>query len=590
MDTEDIGTDELLESQAAGDRTKSKRNVLTIACSALVMLAAFCVIGSGLILYFDPFDLNLIARLNGQYDAAAEAVPEDAVMYFGLDLLQLRTEEIRQVFEAIAASNPNVAFSSPEDALGELDDDMASDLAFNFTEDILPWVGQFAGIGVTEFGLDPYGDFDSAELIFAASVRDRAAADAFAVKFREQLESDYGKPMTETEYEGTVIYEIRDIDGVAFTRYKGLFLIANSADGIRSAMDAKGGQSFMDTAFFKEISDQLPAGRIVSGYVTEALVAEMQDELPGTLSSVTGLNNGVGYQSGAFALSFTAQGLQLDAAARLNPDLDPALLQQLREGLAGGFTLDQRLPSDTLLYVGGTRIDLGWQTLRQQLEADNMAADFDESMDSFEEEFGFNPSVDLFPNLDGAFVLAVHPSNEGLFALQGIPLGAVLMFETSHPDALQPVLGALDKMILNEFGVEPVTVDVQGHSMHSVMMPFVGDMLAYGLLDELLMLSTAMSTVESMLDSSTSLAADAEYQSVWQAFPADIRPVLYVDVGGLLGSIREIMSPEEMDSFNSDVGNAVGWIEHIAMGNRFISEDTQLSTLIIFVSGMGEGQ
>ena len=586
-----MSANEFSEKQPTGSGStdssqKPKRNMLAITFAALAVIACCCLIGGALIVWQDPFDWNLLARLQGNYDAAAEALPEDTLIYVGMDLLQLRTQEIQQVIKAIADSDPNVEFSTPDEALGDLDDQMSEELAFNFTEDILPWVGQYAGFGVMDLQLDEFGNIETADIVFAASVRDRAAAEAFTVKFRQQLETDYGSPMTVSEHEGASVYEIEGADGIAFALYKSLFLVGNSSASIRESIDAKNSVSFMDAQFFKELSDQLPAGRILTGFFTRDLLDEFIGELQDVSAGLPGLGNFDYYQGVAFSLSFTGQGVQFDFATRLDPETLPVFQKELGEAYAVDFRLDERMPAETLVYLAGARPDLSWQLFLEQAENLNTRQDVTEAMAAFNEEFGFNPETDLFPNLDGEYLIAIVQSNEGLMASEGIPLGLSLVFETSNPAGLVPVVAGLDKLIAGEFGVVPAPVDVGGHSLQQVSAPFIGDIATYGLTDDLLLLASSTGLAGEIVGGESALTANPDYQAVWTAFPEGTRPVLYANVSGLVGSIVEGMSVEERESFYADIGSAVTWIDNIAMGARYSTGGTQLSTLIIFVAGM----
>ncbi len=588
MDAQSFPEGDIAGQEADAEAPPSKRNVLAITCAVLASVGLCCIILAALISWFDPFDWNLIARLSGDFDAAAEAVPEDTLMYFGMDLLQLRTTEIQKVFEAIAENNPAVTFSSPDEALGDLDDEMNRELSFNFTEDILPWVGQYAGIGITDLQLDEFGNVQSADLIFAAAVRDRGAAEVFAGKFREQLESDRDLAMTATEYEGATIFEIDGQDGIAFALYKSLFLVGRSGESIRSAIDAKNNVSFMDTRAFKDLSDQLPAGRIMSGFLTEAMFEEFMTELQGSASPLPNFSNALQYRAAGFALSFTSAGIQVDVAMQFDTETIDEFQQELIEAHAAGYRLDGRLPAETLMFFSGVRPDLSWKLFRQNLERMNMETDLEEAMASFEDGFGFNPDVDLFPNLDGEYILALMPSNDGLLASEGVDLGLTLLLETSNPAGLQPVMDALAVLIEREFGVRPRPVDIDGKVLQEVSVPFLGDVLSYGIVDDLVLLSTSTKLTGEILAGESSLANHPDYVAVWEAFLPGIKPVVYLDMSSLMGTIREGMSVEEQRNFDLDFGNAVAWIDRIAMANRYSIGGTQHSTLIVFVAGMGE--
>ena len=75
------------------------------------------------------------------------------------------------------------------------------------------------------------------------------------------------------------------------------------------------------------------------------------------------------------------------------------------------------LPESTYVFLVGQRLDLMWQSGLDSLSNSGVnEGDFDEAMDLFDDMFGFNPSDDLMPLLDGEFSLAIIDSDEGLIA------------------------------------------------------------------------------------------------------------------------------------------------------------------------------
>jgi hypothetical protein len=580
METIDESYPEPVETGGRG------RTTLIATCAVLVVISCCCLLGAGLVVYWDPLDWNLIARLTGRYDAAAEAVPPDAAAYIGIDLSQLESADADRVFRAFAESAPDSELSSSEDFLRNLDEEMEKEAGFNLSDDILPWVGQYAGVGITDLQLDEFGEVESGEFVFAATIRNRAAAEAFALLLRERIAADSGETLLSEEYEGATIYSLPGYqgDGIAFAIHRGTFLLSMTTAAIRASVDAKAGESFMDTETFREFSGEVPADAFLTLFATEGLFEDLTGSInPGVLS--TGAISNVPFRNGAFSLSFVPQGIRFDFALHYDPDTLSETRRQQFDLYAAETTIDARLPGNTLAFLSGRGLDLTYALMREQMEAQDLGSAFDESIASLDEQLGFSVEDDLLANLDGEFAIAILPSSDGPLASQDIALGLALLFETSNPSGLEPVLSGIADLAAEELGLAPEAVDLDGTEFFQVGAPFIGELIAYGLVDDLFMITTSARTAGDVLADGPALPDDADYRAVWQTIPEGMNPILYVNLAGLLGSIREGMGSSDREDFDAEIGSGLSPIEFIAMGNRHSSPEVQLGTLIVFVTG-----
>jgi hypothetical protein len=575
-----------LTQESENGTPNPRRTTLIITCAVLALVSCGCIVVAGLLVWFDPFDWNLIARITGTYDAAAEAVPADADIYIGLDLLQLQSADANRVFQAFAEANPDSQMSSADEFMDSLDDEIA-DGGISFTEDILSWVGQYVGVGIYDFQLATNGEVDSADFVFAAAIRDRAAAEAFSIVLQQRITEEDGQAIQTGAYKGATIYFAPNFenDGIAFTIHRGMFLISTTQDNIHTSIDAMSGESFMDTEDFRKLSGELPDGALLTAFVRSSLLDSFNEAFSSGLVSGIGTSPSFLWDAGAFSLSFVPEGLRLDTVTFFDQEVVSEVQQQMINAFAEDVAIDARVPQNTLLFMGGRRLDLNFALLREQFQNADQAADFDEAMNAFASEFGFHPEDDLLVHLDGEYAIALVPSSDGFLASNEVNLGLELLFETSNPAGLTMFMNGVEQFFSSELGVAPEPIDVNGQVVHQVADPFIGEMLAYALTDDLLILTTSAGLAGDVLSGGSSLRDNPSYQAAWASFPSGMRPALYLDVDNLIGSIREGFSEDARADFDDDIASLVGPISKILMGNQFTGANTQQATVIVFIEG-----
>ena len=575
------------EAAASPDPAVSnpRRTTLIVTCTVLVLVSCCCIAGAALVAWFDPFDWNLIARITGTYDAAAEAVPADAEIYIGLDLLQLQSADANRVFRAFAEANPESPFSSSEEFLDSLDQELGDEISFS--EDILSWVGQYVGVGIYDFQFTDSGDVETAEFIFAAAIRDRAAAEAFSRVLQQRVTDEIGGALQTSDYGGATIYFAPSFqeDGIAFTIQRGMFLISTSADNLRASIDAMTGESFMDTEDFRNLSGELPDGGLIKAFVRSSLVDSFTEQINTGLVAGFGTSSSFLWEVGALSFSFVPEGLRLDTVVIFDREAAGEVQQQVIDSFSEAVSIDARVPQNTLLLLAGRRLDLNFAMMKAQFRDADQGQDFEEAMNAFADEFGFHPETDLLAHLDGEYAIALVPSTDGFLAANDINLGLELLFETSNPAGLAPVLEALERLFVSELGVSPDSIEIDGQVIQQVADPFGGEFLAYALTEDLLLLTTSARLAGDVISGGSSLRDNPTYQAAWESFPGGIRPVLYLDVENLAGTIREGLAEEDLEFFGETFPGVLGPITRIVMGNQFTGANTQQATLIIFVAG-----
>ncbi|MFQ5617118.1 MAG: DUF3352 domain-containing protein, partial [Anaerolineales bacterium] len=561
------------------------RNLLAGGCGLLILISCCFLVLAGVVIGMDPFDLNLIARLTGRYDAAAEAIPADARMYVGLDLLKLQSEETRRVFRAFAQAVDDPEVQEVEDTFKDLDDELERELGITFTGDVLPWMGRYAGFGVMDVQFDAFGEPDLAEWVFVVAVRDSQAANLFRERFKEGIEKNTGSQFKDEEYRGTTVFELdttNETNRVAFARFGKLFIFGSGAQSIKKAIDAKKGKSLIDAGDYKESLAELPRERALSFYLSGELLTDLIENFAGAEFGAS-TPRPSGLRSIILTLSFVDAGIQLDTLTTFAPDQITDIQRQMLENVGAKPTTDGLLPQNTVLYLTGRRLDLVWQNAREQLSSNLAAEDFDESMQLFAGQFGFNPDIDLFPYLDGEWAISMMPSSEGPLASEDIPLGFALIFGTSNPDALGATVDKFGSIIEKAVLTPVETTEVNGQTFYLVT-DFGGNLImTYGIASSQLVIASSENLAGELFAGGSSLADSARYQDVWRAFPSGMNPAFYLDIENLAGTIREGLPDRGRENFDQEFGDVISPIQRLAGASQSLGNDTLRTTFIVFI-------
>jgi hypothetical protein len=244
------------------------------------------------------------------------------------------------------------------------------------------------------------------------------------------------------------------------------------------------------------------------------------------------------------------------------------------------------LPEDALAFFGAQTVRESWENLRDQVIslAGISEADYDEAMIEAEKQIGFNPDTDLFPYLGGEMLFAALPSSEGMLAAQGnIDLGGVLLVGTTDSTAM----GATVKdfaAALEEQGLSVDQSEAKGLTFYSAIDDSSGEpIFAFGVSEKYLLAGSSGAMLEGLFAGETSLARSDHYRLPVRALPGGMSPLLYVDIEGTLGILREGMSGSSLKSFN----DAVKFLEPvptIVAGTSSARDGVLRSTLIIFLT------
>ncbi len=551
--------------------------MLIIGGIAVLALVAIVVVGA----------IFLLPRLFGaDENAIAGVMPPETSLLVELNALNLANEDANRIARAFedVLDESEVEFDAdePTSLLEQLDEDLEEASGLTITDDVMPWIGTNMGIGVFELDLEAMDQGEVPQLIFASTIRDTALADQFIEDLIDAIEDETGNDVDDDEYNGVIVFEVDsefEDERLAFGRSDDIFFIATNIDTLEEAIDAQQGENLGDVAEYQNTIAQLPGDRALTFYVSgEALedsfqAAEETGDLEGLDPDVI---EDLGFLGVGMSAMVTPEGIRLDFVGNYESLTEEQ--QALLEAQTDDIATAEFLPESTYVFLVAQRLDLFWQSAVDSLDQAGVSEDdLDEAMDMFDDMFGFNPSDDLFPLLDGEYSLAIIDSDEGLIAEEfEVDLGLVFMAGSSSGEELVELVEDFTD------GLEDQDLSVDDSANDNVTIYEVedpgGEMIgAYGLSEEYLILSTGGESIENLFAGEANLADSDKYQNVWDPFPRGTIPVMYIDLDGLFAALEDVdPAMEEVVDVNP--------VYAFAMGTSSDDNTTQ-TTMIFFVAG-----
>jgi hypothetical protein len=138
-------------------RRSRRGTYLAGGLGALLLLVCGCLTLVGGVLVIDPFDLYVLERLTGRYDAALVAVPATSTAYASLNLVNAQGEDLNRVIAAFAQTVEEGELQTAGDALDRLDEMLEEEFGLTLREDVQPWIGQYVGFSLGQITLDEFG-------------------------------------------------------------------------------------------------------------------------------------------------------------------------------------------------------------------------------------------------------------------------------------------------------------------------------------------------------------------------------------------------------------------------------------------------
>ena len=567
---------------------KRKRNRLLGILAIVLALLLCCCVAVVALLYFDPFGWGLLSRFTGRYDAVAQAAPIDSTIYMGVNLLNAtpeKTDPLISAFEDAFDEYTGESIGDSADFLDQINDSL-DEFDLTLEEDIIPWIGQYAGMGVLDLDLDSYGNPESVDVFFAVEARNKGAADDFLVKLADSISDSWDVSIGTTQYQDTTIYVVDDpYQELAFARHDSLVILANSEDSIQEVIDAEKGDSIADDPVYRDLMSKLPSERLLSLY----LPASALEDLSSAATSGIGIFGTdmedfyAGTSSMAFSLAIVDAGLQLDTVVAYEPDAISDSQRQLLDAAGRANNTAALLPGDTFAYASGQRLDLAWANYYEVL-SEATEGDFDEALSELEDEIGFNPHSDLLPYLDGSYALAIFPSDSGfLVELADIHIGFSIIAQTSDESAVLSVIDSFNDALEDNGGGEVDDVSTSSMTLYEATDTYMDEpIMVYGVGEGWLGIASSLDVFEAFPNPPEALNTNENFRTAQNYLPGGMNLVAYLDLLSGLDAIRDNMDGYAREDFDESTF-FLNPIETLVGGASPFSGNTVHSTIILVI-------
>jgi hypothetical protein len=282
--------------------------------------------------------------------------------------------------------------------------------SLTFKDDVQPWLGGSAAIGVTS--LDASGG-NPHYVAFVASSDDGKAKDAVAKEAK--ADGDYGGYALYSDTKGSGVAAVGD----------GAVLVSDDSQTLHDAIDARNGKadSLASDDGFSSAMAKLPADSLVRGYVSTQKLAELAGmaALGGAGGSSTAAQTQAiartlaSIDSVSFAAWANGNGYRLTVRSTLKQGADQSPLAIAPSSLTG------LVPGDAFAFLAFG--DYG-SYLKQGLQSGT--PDLGQQLNLLQAQTGISVQHDLLPLLSG----------DGLFyTAPGVPVRAALVLKPDDPHA-----------------------------------------------------------------------------------------------------------------------------------------------------------
>ncbi|MEW5940189.1 MAG: DUF3352 domain-containing protein [Chloroflexota bacterium] len=553
-------------------KTAGIPNVAWLAAGGC-LLCFCCALVIGLALYFG------LPLLGG--DPIVEVVPNDSMVYVSIDLLQTQSDRFNDILNAVQEVGDAEETKSMEETLDDL---MDESFHMSFTDDVVPWIGQYSAFVVTDGDLATGEDL---EFMVIVETRSKGSADEFVSKFVSTMEDEEDKDFDKNEKDGVTVYVYEDKyskeNNIVIARAGDFVYLSNSEDAVLRSAGLSKSDSLANVKGYKDAVKALPKGRLATLYVSGDAYSRYFDNIVEEMYYYSPTFNvpDSGVAGIAVGLSATDAGLQADIATAYDPDQLNDFQKETLKGVYKDLTADKMVPGDTFVFMG---VNSSLSPARFT-DPDNplYTSDVEESFDLMDKESGINVP-ELLNLLSGEVVVAVGPARDGLFAdFEGVDIGATVVASTNDAPGFVDWFESMLRSADLDYETDPL--EIGGYKLNevSVDMFFDSTTFIYGADKGYIILGTSKSALESGLKGGSSLADNATYRDTWKSFPSGSRPYLYVNVTALMDFLVD-----NSDSYSADdMRNARRNLEKVPVVAAALNQNSgyvQSLTIIVFVS------
>lgn len=547
---------------------------LTIVGSLLSVLALLTVV----LIFVDPLNLDLLARLRGDHDPTIRVMPMDTIVYVQLNVLEANVTELKQLGESFSSALP---------------DDMEEEESLDFTEqelggmeitpaDFLSWMGVHAGVGVLDVTVEDGITTDTSWLA-ALEVRDERDARAFMDKLASEWERTREvAPTTETIQDMSVMVLTEDgaDNALYIALYDGLMLMSGNTKGLEMALETANGRSLAENTDYIDTISQLSTEPFLTTYVaydsfsdlamqaipegsfdqveTPIDIESFSTALKGFVARFSIIDDGIAIEYG---VSYDATQLTEEQKKQFESvveDLDGAVSQ---------------MPNDTIAYMVLPNLSALWENGKIGLLETMEEEELEETLDLVAEQLGIRLDTDLLQLLDQETSLVVRAKT-----MENVPTFTVTaVLGTSQADILTQNMDTFRTALTNpETGMGTATEETFGDATVYELETFLspGASLAYSVYqDSLLFTDDAEGVTEFAWDGTNAITANPSYQQASNQLGTT--PIFFLD----LALINETFTQddEQMEEFS----DFFGIFSHVSSGILETEGDAVMAKIVI---------
>lgn len=464
------------------------------------------------------------------------------------------------------------------------------ELGISYQEDIRPWMGTEAGLGVTGLADGMETGEDAIVMVVVVST-DKEASDAFLQKLRSNLEAD-GDAVVEKDVDGTGYY-VREAESdwdmsLAFGAVKKTVVLTNDEDAMVDIINrASGeGEALADQKNYQELVEALPTGTAAYVYMDAQQLArlsyaEAEAELQMAAPGLTPLE---GYKAIGMAVNLDLTGIQVDVVTTFDREALPQVtIDNWAAAEANAGRILARIPADALGFISGQDLASGWRTVYQTLSE---TPDFEETADAFGEEVGLSLDEDLMDWQSGEYALVVIPVANGP---EGVPIGLYSTMEVDDRSRAESIMGEVAALVAESVGLPFVSRDVDGTEMQVFEVPFVNLMLGYGFPDDYLVIGFLEEALEvAVADAEEPVTADVTYQAVRDHLPDEVSGVTYLNTRDIWPLLYSSLGLAVEQPPGEDPRPVLEPIKAIGIGNALPDLEAGVSRGVFYVYISGE--
>lgn len=555
-------------------RPASSRSRRTLVVLGGVVAAVLLIAGVGL--------AAVMYALRGSGERLSTSTPGD-VDFFATAYLdpsagqKLNLERLIRRFPALASSDR---------IDGQLDsalDGVLADTGLS-AADIRSWLGSQVAITgrVSDAG---------ASLGLLLDSDDDAAATATLTELRSHDIQGEHYAWSSVQRDGTTIWVGRPQVGgmpVVLAITDGTVVLANSLQLASDVSSTASGAapSLEESAHFQRAIASLPEDRLALGYVN---IGSIMGRLGSAFSSgvgspvtgggLLGVPDAGAVDGVALSIGAQPEGLRLDMATTLDPT---RLTPQLRSVLASGG--DAGTSNETLSWVPSDAYGvITMSGLREQIEAGLASSGAEHALPL--EQLGLTGPDGVIAHLTGDASIEVSPG-AGRY-----PTGA-LVLGTDDAEGMRSFLDAISAQVVGAFATPPAptpswsSTTYRGVEIRSLTMPRGGASPvrpSYAVVDGAGILAASPEAVRDALDAheGASIESEPTFRAAVAAIGGFDGQVLYVDVNGIGGAIREALPPEERSAFDLQVAPNLEPIDAFVAGTRTTASGSSTRMMLL---------